>query len=245
MNKKGIGIICVIIVVAVGVIAFMAVKNSKKEEIATTITTAGQSQTTQAVTQANKVTDSDVKVVKKYNFYEEDDFKLVLILQNNGQGDAAVAVTAKIRDGANSVIGTERETVFMDPSSKTVVSFDFDTEGTKVKDVDYKLSVAPATSVKPGLKNIMYKKNIIGNIVKLSSKNEGSFDLEGVETNVLFYQNGELVDIESEDMIDNDSEVFVKGTEVKQSFDTKEKFDKVKIYYSQDQDKPDSEDDDD
>jgi len=247
MKKKNGIIIALIIVVVVLVVilAFMIGKNSSKEE-ATNAPTLAPTPATQTAGQTAKVNvdSSDIKVVKKYSFYDEDDYKLVLVLQNNGQADAAVAVTGKIFDGANANVGTERESIFMDPGSQSVVCLDFDAEGVKVKDDDYKISVAAATSVKPGLKNIMYKKKVVGNTVKVTSKNEGDFDLKGVETHVLFYQDGELVDIESEDMIENDSEIFTKGTEVKQSFDTREQFDKVKIYYSQDQEQPDAEDDD-
>ena len=247
MKKKNGIIIALIIVVVVLVVilAFMIGKNSSKEE-ATNAPTLAPTQATQTAAQTAKsdVSKSDIKVVKKYTTIEDDDYSMVLVLQNNGKADAAVAVTGKIFDGANANVGTERESIFMDPGSQSVVCLDFDTEGVKVKDDDYKISVAAATSVKPGLKNIMYKKKVSGNIVNVTSKNEGDFDLKGVETHVLFYQDGELVDIESEDMIENDSEIFTKGTEVKQSFDTREQFDKVKVYYSQDQEQPDAEDDD-
>ena len=247
MKKKNGIIIALIIVVVVLVVilAFMIGKNSSKEE-ATNAPTLAPTQATQTAAQTAKsdVSKSDIKVVKKYTTIEDDDYSMVLVLQNNGKADAAVAVTGKIFDGANANVGTERESIFMDPGSQSVVCLDFDAEGVKVKDDDYKISVAAATSVKPGLKNIMYKKKVVGNTVKVTSKNEGDFDLKGVETHVLFYQDGELVDIESEDMIENDSEIFTKGTEVKQSFDTREQFDKVKVYYSQDQEQPDAEDDD-
>lgn len=247
MKKKNGIIIALIIVVVVLVVilAFMIGKNSSKEE-ATNAPTLAPTQATQPAAQTAKsdVSKSDIKVVKKYTTIEDDDYSMVLVLQNNGKADAAVAVTGKIFDGANANVGTERESIFMDPGSQSVVCLDFDAEGVKVKDDDYKISVAAATSVKPGLKNIMYKKKVVGNTVKVTSKNEGDFDLKGVETHVLFYQDGELVDIESEDMIENDSEIFTKGTEVKQSFDTREQFDKVKVYYSQDQEQPDAEDDD-
>ncbi len=247
MKKKNGIIIALIIVVVVLVVilAFMIGKNSSKEE-ATNAPTLAPTQATQTAAQTAKsdVSKSDIKVVKKYTTIEDDDYSMVLVLQNTGKADAAVAVTGKIFDGANANVGTERESIFMDPGSQSVVCLDFDAEGVKVKDDDYKISVAAATSVKPGLKNIMYKKKVVGNVVKVTSKNEGDFDLKGVETHVLFYQDGELVDIESEDMIENDSEIFTKGTEVKQSFDTSEQFDKVKVYYSQDQEQPDAEDDD-
>ncbi|MBP5773196.1 MAG: hypothetical protein J6W35_03910 [Eubacterium sp.] len=245
-KKNGIIIaLIVVVVVLIVVLAFVLGRNISKEEVTSAPTLAAtQATQTGAPTAKVNVENSDIKVVKKYNFYDEDDFTLVLVLQNTGKADAAVAVVGKIFDGANATIETERESIFMDANSKSVVEFDFDTEGRKVKDVDYKITAAAATSIKPGLKNIMYKKSINGNIVNVTSKNEGDFDLLGVDTHVLFYQDDELVDVDSEDMIDNDSEVFVKGTEVKQRFDTKEKFDKVEIYYSQDQDKPDAEDDD-
>ncbi len=247
MKKKNriIVALIVVVVVLIVVLAFVLGRKTSKEEV-TNAPTFAPTQAPQTVAQTVKtdIDSSDIQVVKKYNFYDEDDFKLVLVLQNNGKADAAVAVTGKIFDGANATIGTERESIFMDAGSKSVVSFDFDTEGVKVKDVDYKISAAPATKIKPGLKNIMYKKNVGGNIVNVTSKNEGDFDLQGVETHVLFYQKGDLVDVESEDLIENDSEVFVKGAEVKQSFDTREQFNKVEIYYSQDLDKPDAEDDD-
>ena len=246
-KKNGIIIaLCVVVVVLIVVLAFVLGRSTSKKDEISSAPTVAPTQATQTVAQTAKadVSSSDIKVVKKYVTIEDDDYSMVLVLQNNGKADAAVAVTGKIFDGANANVGTERESIFMDPGSQSVVSLDFDTEGVKVKDDDYKISVAAATSVKPGLKNIMYKKKVVGNIVNVTSKNEGDFDLKGVETHVLFYQKGELVDIESEDMIENDSEVFTKGTEVKQSFDTREQFDKVKVYYSQDQEKPDAEDDD-
>ena len=225
-KKNGIIIaLCVVVVALIVILAFVLGRNTSKKDEVTSAPTVAPTQATQTAAQTVKsdVSKSDIKVVKKYTTIEDDDYSMVLVLQNNGKADAAVAVTGKIFDGANANVGTERESIFMDPGSQSVVSLDFDTEGIKVKDDDYKISVAAATSVKPG---------------------EGDFDLKGVETHVLFYDNGELVDIESEDMIENDSEIFTKGTEVKQSFDTREQFDKVKVYYSQDQEKPDAEDDD-
>ena len=246
-KKNGIIIaLCVVVVALIVVLAFVLGRNTSKKDEVTSAPTIASTQATQTAAQTAKadVDSTDIKVVKKYTTIEDDDYSMVLVLQNTGSSDAAVAVTGKIFDGANTNVGTERESIFMDPGSQSVVSLDFDTEGVKVKDDNYKISAAPATSVKPGLKNIMYKKKVVGNIVNVTSKNEGDFDLKGVETHVLFYQKGELVDIESEDMIENDSEVFTKGASVKQSFDTREQFDKVKVYYSQDQEKPDAEDDD-
>lgn len=245
-KKNGIIIaLCVVVVALIVILAFVLGRNTSKEAT-TSAPTVAPTQATQTAAQTAKsdVSSSDIKVVKKYVTVENDDYNMVLVLENTGKADAAVAVVGKIFDGANANVGTERESIFMDPGSQSVVCLDFDTEGIKVKDDDYKISVAAATSVKPGLKNIMYKKKVSGNIVNVTSKNEGDFDLKGVETHVLFYQKGELVDIESEDLIENDSEIFTKGTEVKQSFDTREQFDKVKVYYSQDQEQPDAEDDD-
>lgn len=245
-KKNGIIIaLCVVVVALIVVLAFVLGRSTSKEAT-TNAPTIAPTQATQTAAQTAKsdVSSSDIKVVKKYVTVENDDYSMVLVLENTGKADAAVAVVGKIFDGANANVGTERESIFMDPGSQSVVCLDFDTEGIKVKDDDYKISVASATSVKPGLKNITYKKKTVGNIVKVTSKNEGDFDLKGVETHVLFYDNGELVDIESEDMIENDSEIFTKGTKVIQSFDTREQFDKVKVYYSQDQEQPDAEDDD-
>ena len=66
----------------------------------------------------------------------------------------------------------------------------------------------------------------------------------GVEAYCLFYDGDELIDVESEDVENKASEVFEKGTTQKNRFDTHEAFKKVKVYYTQTQDKPDAEDDD-
>ena len=249
MKKKNaiIIVLCVVVVALIGVVAFLIGKNTSKPElpsVSPAVTNAVATKAASNVTenQGADVSITDVHVVKKYVFMDEEDFNMVLVVENTGKGDAAVAVVGKVFDGANKVIGTERESIFLDPGAKSVVSFDFDTEGVKVKDDDYKLSVAKATTIRPGIKNIDSKNSVNGRFVNLTSKNTGDFDLEGVDAYCLFYYNGELVDIDSEDVHNQATEIFEKGTTTKQKFDTDEKYDKVKVYYTQSQDTPDADD---
>lgn len=249
--KKTTGIIialCVVVVVLAVVIAFMIGKKSSKPDLPTVSPTVSQAVATNEVSPAAEnsgdVSDSDIKVVKKYNYLEDDDYKMVLVIKNTGNGNAAVAVVGKVYDGANNVVGTERESIFLDPGAKSVVVLDFDTEGVKVKNEEYKISVAKATTIKPGISKINYKAKTTGNIVTLTSKNTADFDLQGVEANVLFFNGNDLVDIESEDVGNEASEILEKGTARTQKFDTHETFNKVKVYYTQTQDTPDGEDDD-
>ncbi|MCR5430534.1 MAG: hypothetical protein K6E58_04830 [Eubacterium sp.] len=252
MKKKNVVIIvlCVVVVALIAVVAFLIGKNNSKTELPTynpTVTkpVATNSDTDVAEQNGENVNPTDIKVVKKYVFLDEEDFNMVLVVENTGKGDAAVAVVGKVYDGANKVIGTERESIFLDPGAKSVVSFDFDTEGVKVKNDDYKLSVAKATTIKPGIKNIESKNSVNGRFVNLTSKNTGNFDLEGVDAYCLFYDNGELIDVDSEDVHNQATEIFEKGTTTKQKFDTDEKYDKVKVYYTQSQDTPDADEEDD
>ncbi len=250
--KKSTGIIitlCVVVAVLAVVIAFMVGKKSSNQVTTTATPTVSQTVATKAaattVAENNEdVSDSDIKVIKKYNYLDDDDYKMVVVLKNTGKGNAAVSVVGKIYDGANDVAGTERESVFLDPGAKTVVDLDFDTEGVKVKNEDYKITVAKATAIKPGISKINYKAKTTGNIVTLTSKNTADYDLQGVEANILFFNGNDLVDIESEDVGDDNTEIFAKGTTSTQRFDTHENFNKIKVFYSQTQDKPDSDDDD-
>ena len=120
MKKKNVIIIalCVVVVALIIVIAFLVGRNSNKPELATynpANTTPAATQADNSVAENNEaVNQNDIKVVKKYTYLEDDDYKLVLVLENTGKGDAAVAVVGKIYDGANSVVGTERESIFLD-----------------------------------------------------------------------------------------------------------------------------------
>lgn len=244
MKKKNVIIIvlCIVVVALVAVVAFLIGKNNSNQDSPTASLASTNAVTTQATTLNNQganVDKTDIIVIKKYKFLEDDDFKMILVLENTGKSDAAVAAVGKIYDGANAVVGTERESVFIDSGAQTVVSLDFDTEGVKVMNDDYSLSVANATTIKPGIKNIVSKTKVTGNIVTLTSKNTGNFDLEGVEANILFYDGDELVDIESEDVENEATEIFEKGTTQTQRFDTKEPFKNVKVYYTQTQDTKD------
>lgn len=250
MKKKNVIIIvlCIVVVALIAVVAFMIGKNNSKNELPTVNPANTKSAATQAATNADEnneaVSQTDIKVIKKYTLLENDDYSIVFVLENTGKGDAAVALVGKIYDGANSVVGTERESIFLDAGAKSVVSLDFDTEGVKVKNDDYKLSVAKATTIKPGINNIASKHAVSGQTVDVTSTNNNDFDLQGVDAYCLFYDKGELVDVESEDVENEATEIFEKGTTQKQRLDTRESFDKVKIYYTQTQDQPDAEDDD-
>lgn len=249
MKKKNVIIIalCVVVVALIIVVAFLIGKNSSKDE-ATVAPTLAPTAATQAVTEApdnsGDVKKDDIKVVKEYTYLEDDDYKMVLVLENTGKGNAAVAVVGKVSDGANNVIGTERESVFLDPGAQSVVDLDFDTEGVKVMNKDYSISVAKATTIVPGISKITSSNKVNGNIVTVTSKNTGDTDLEGVEACVLFFDGNDLVDIESEDVNNTGTEIFGKGTTQTQQFNTHEKFNKVKVYYTQTQDTHDDEDDD-
>ena len=236
MKKRNtiIIILCIVFVAAIIVGGFV-IRNKNKNEVTTLPATISQLASTQQASTDTEVSDTDVKVIKKYTFLENDEYKMVFVLENTSKEDLAAAVVGKIFDGANSVIGTERESVFMDSGAKSVVCFDFDTEGTKVQDDDYKITVAKATSIRPGIANIETKKEVKGNKVTVSSTNTGNFDLEGVKEYVLFFQDDELVDVESEEVGNEASEVFEKDTTRTQEFDTEEEFDRVEVYYSQNQ----------
>ena len=250
MKKKNVIIIalCVVVVALIIVVAFLLGRNSNKQELPTYNPANTKAVATQAATDVAEdngdVSISDVHVIKKYVFMDEEDFNMVLVVENTGKGNAAVSVVGKVFDGANACIGTERESIFLDPGAQSVVAFDFDTEGVKVKNDDYKLTVAKSTTIKPGIKNIASSKKVSGNTVDLTSTNKNDFDLLGVEAYCLFYDGDELIDVESEDVENKASEVFEKGTTQKNRFDTHEAFKKVKVYYTQTQDKPDAEDDD-
>ncbi len=250
MKKKNVIIIvlCVVVVALIAVVAFLIGKNNSKDELPTYNPANTQSVATQAATDVAEnneaVSQSDIKIVKKYTLLENDDFTMVFVLENTGKGDAAVALVGKIYDGANNVAGTERESIFLDAGAKSVVELDFDTEGVKVKDDDYKISVAKASTIKPGIKNIASKHSVSGQAVNVTSTNNNNFDLQGVEAYCLFYDGDELIDVESEDVENKATEIFEKGTTQKQRLDTKESFKKLEVYYTQTQDKPDAEDDD-
>lgn len=252
MKKKNVIIIilCIVVVALIATVAFLIGKNNSTPELPTynpanTKKVDAQATDASGDNQNANVDETDIKVIKKYEFIENDDFKMVLVVENTGQGNAAVAVVGKIYDAANNVVGTERESVFMDPGAQSVVEFDFDTEGVKVEDDDYSISAAKATTIIPGIKNIKSESKINKKIVTVTSKNTGDVDLKRVEANVLFYDGDELVDIESEDIGYDSKEIFAKGTTRTTNFDTDEPFKTVKVYYTQSQDKSDSNDDDD
>ena len=160
MKKKNVIIIalCVVVVALIIVVAFLLGRNSNKQELPTYNPANTKAVATQAATDvaedSGDVSISDIQVVKKYVFLDEEDFNMVLVVENTGKGNAAVSVVGKVFDGANACIGTERESIFLDPGAQSVVAFDFDTEGVKVKNDDYKLTVAKSTTIKPGIKNI-------------------------------------------------------------------------------------------
>ena len=248
-NKKGTIItILLVVVVLIAAVALLIRKNNEKPELPSYNPQATNSVVTKANANEGEnsadVKEADIKVVKKYSYMQDDDYKMILVLENTGKGDAAVAIVGKIYDGANNVAGTERKSIFLDPGAQSVVDLDFDTEGVKVKNEDYKISVANATSIKPGVSKITSKSNNAGNIVTVTSKNTASFDLQGVEAYVLFFDGDDVVDIESEEVGNEASEVFEKGTTRTQKFDTHEPFKKIKVYYTQTQDEPDGEDND-
>ncbi len=250
MKKKNviIVILCIVVVALIAVVAFLIGKKNSKPDLPTVNSASTKAVATQAATDVAEnneaVTQSDIKIVKKYTLLENDDYTMVFVLENTGKGDAAVAMVGKIFDGANAVVGTERESIFLDAGAKSVVSLDFDTEGVKVKDDDYKITVAKATTIRPGIKNIASKHSVSGQTVNVTSTNNNEFDLEGVEAYCLFYDGDELIDIESEDVENEATEIFEKGTTQKNRLDTHETFKKAEIYYTQTQDKPDGEDDD-
>ena len=244
-KKNGIIIaICAVVVIIIAVV--LITKNNSKPELATYNPDANAAATKSGSNvgeNSDGVNFTDIKVLSKYTFNEGDNYTMVLVLENTGKGNAAVAVVAKAIGSAEQVVGTERKSIFMDPGAKSVVSLEFDNEKNEIRDDDYHLTVASATSIQPGITKITETHKINGQKVNVTSKNTANFDLLGVEAYVLFFDGDELVDVESEEVDDKASEVFEKGTTQEQKLETDKQFKSVKVYYTQSQDKPDQEDD--
>ena len=236
--KKTTGIIIAIcVVVAIVVAAFVITKKNDEPELPTyNPQAASKVVAAQGDSQNSNVTKDDIKIVQDFTYTSDDECNAVAILENTGAGDAAVAVVAKAYDSKKSIVGTERETVFIDSGAQTVVQFEFDNPMDSIDNIEYSINASKATTITPGLKNIFFDTKKKGNVVNVTATNKGEYDLKSAKVNVLFYKDGNLVEAES-DELGEDAGVFAKGATVTEGLDCDKDFDKTEVFFSQTLDK--------
>lgn len=237
-NTKGIitSVALIVIIIAIVIVYFVVKNNNKPElpsynpEVASQagMTQAGQGSETPAV----NVNEKDIKVLKEYHYRSDNDYKLVLVLENISKADAGVAVVGKVRDAKKMVIGTEREVLFIDPGATTVVEISFDDKANEIVEAKYRISASNSSKIQPGLKSISYDTKQKGNRITITSKNNGNSDLSSVKANVLFFKDGKLIEVESEDMVE-ESGLFMKGSTVTKDIDCDVNYDNYQVYFSQ------------
>ena len=239
----GIGAaIAVIIVLLIVLIVIMASKGcgdgksankaAKETEVTEEVIWDSDEDNDSEDTASGDVSKKDIKVVDEYEYNSYGDLYKYVIVKNNGKGVATISGKGKAYDSKKKIIGTsDGEELNIDPGATSFVVFTFD-DADKIKSINYDLEVEATDFYKPGINSIKSKFEKVGDDkIIVTAKNTSNRDLEFAEGTALFFKGKKLVYVNSTYFTDS-SDTMKKGKTEVQEIESYEKFDSVKLYFT-------------